>query len=512
MNKSMRRQAGNMLITTLLALVIASVFALVKVRENIIDQKRATGIGEAKLLSTLANGVNTLIANEWLDFQNGSTVTYNSVSVVPSTVSGVTTWSPTIAQLQSMGLPTTGWTATTSSITSGALTVTIMRTPSGCSGTACSVVGYVYAAAPYLNNNASGTTDSVVVGAMLTQLGTDGGVSLPTSTSTITGYASSWTYANPVTSSPAGVVAVQVGVSSAAYAQFVRIGDTRDPSLQGALTVAGATTLKSTLGVTGTTTLASTLNVTGATAMASTLGVAGAATLSSTLGVSGASTLTGAVSGGSTATFASRVKGQMLASSTTAAAGASCSGYSEGDTVLDATTTGTVLTCRSSVWVRPGLPVGGNRRSMHDWHARRDDSQRGTDLSQCRIRLLERSRSKPGPHGPLPWHWGGHGRCTDLWNRRERSDRRHSARNWFRYRRHSRAQSVLVRDLVRKLDVDDFASSHRLRGRNVHLGLLRHGIRLQLGGDYFLQLRRRRLKRALAVVNLSAFFHFWNPK
>jgi len=48
----------------------------------------------------------------------------------------------------------------------------------------------------------------------------------------------------------------------------------------------------------------------------------------------------------------------MLASSTTAAAGASCSGYSEGDTVLDATTTGTVLTCRSSVWVRPGLPVG----------------------------------------------------------------------------------------------------------------------------------------------------------
>ena len=78
-----------------------------------------------------------------------------------------------------------------------------------------------------------------MVGAILSKLGVKGGVSLPVSPGTITGYGGSWAVPNPVGGSPAGVPGAYFGTTSGTTSQFVRIQDSRNPDLQGALSVAG---------------------------------------------------------------------------------------------------------------------------------------------------------------------------------------------------------------------------------------------------------------------------------
>lgn len=85
-----------------------------------------------------------------------------------------------------------------------------------------------------------------------------GGQSLPGQGAVIRG---------PLMSSPnpmgnvEGIVCGTSKVDTAFFQQFVRVGDTRDPSLAGPLTVAGATKLNSSLDVAGTVTAATALNV-----------------------------------------------------------------------------------------------------------------------------------------------------------------------------------------------------------------------------------------------------------
>ena len=84
-------------------------------------------------------------------------------------------------------------------------------------------------------------SDGAVIGPILARIGADSGVSLPMDPAHIQGFGNTWSLDNPVPGQPAGVVAVRVGTASSGFGQFVRIGDTRDPSLQGNLTVAGNT-------------------------------------------------------------------------------------------------------------------------------------------------------------------------------------------------------------------------------------------------------------------------------
>jgi hypothetical protein len=241
----------------LLITAIAAVGAL-QVRRA--EQKRAAGIAEASVLEALRNGLNAAIFEQIIALQQGNPLVKNGVSVVPAVVGGELVWQPTPAQLAAMTYLPPGWAASESTVASAPYVMTFKRVPSGCVAASCGIEGYVAIAGAVRDPAAGGAMDGVTIGAILAKIGADAGVSLPTAANQITGFNETWTAPNPLAAT-AGVVAVRVGTASAGFSEFVRIGDPRDPSLAGNLTVAKALSIGGSAGISGA------LSVTGPTTL-----------------------------------------------------------------------------------------------------------------------------------------------------------------------------------------------------------------------------------------------------
>jgi len=93
--------------------------------------------------------------------------------------------------------------------------------------------------APVLDVGRTSAVDGVLIGPILTRAGVDGGVSLPTTPGTISGFHGTWYAPNPLPGNPPGVVAMRFGTQTGGFSQFVRVGDLRDPSLRGNLSAEG---------------------------------------------------------------------------------------------------------------------------------------------------------------------------------------------------------------------------------------------------------------------------------
>ncbi len=234
-----RGQRGNALVFALLGLLISALAAAGVIQGNRLQARHEAGNGEATILEKLRDATNSAILDGLGAIQNGTAFGKNGVTVAPVDVGGELVWKPTVAQLADMGYLPTGWSATASSLNDAPYAIAFGRVPAGCVAAACTVEGYVVLQGPIR----SGATDSdgAVIGPILARIGADSGVSLVTDPAHIQGFGNTWRVDNPVPGQPAGVVAVRVGTASAAFGQFVRIGDTRDPNLAGDLTVAGNT-------------------------------------------------------------------------------------------------------------------------------------------------------------------------------------------------------------------------------------------------------------------------------
>jgi hypothetical protein len=237
--KRRRSQRGNGLVFALLGLLVSAIGAAGIIQGNHLQARHDAGNGEATILDGLRNAANGLVFDAITQIQAGSAVARNGVTVTPAQVDGELVWQPSIAQLVGMGYLPPGWTATTSTLNDAPYEISFRRSPAACVGSACGVEGHVLLAGPIRRGAAD--SDGALIGPILTRIGADSGVSLPTSPAQITGFGNTWTLSNPVAGQPAGVVAVRVGSASSAYGQFVRIGDSRDPNLAGNLTVAGNT-------------------------------------------------------------------------------------------------------------------------------------------------------------------------------------------------------------------------------------------------------------------------------
>jgi hypothetical protein len=180
-------------------------------------------------------------------------------------------WQPSVQELRGLGyLPSSFNAGTSTSASGGQYRIEIRREPVGCelvvgsfNGSACKLEGMVVLDQPLLDRNSpGGQMDATMVGTALKKLGADGGASLHASLMAvvdrdaatgvvrdrrgyIAGYNSMWFLPNPVAGSPAGVLAARVGADSQGFAQFVRINDTRNISLQGELQVVGVVTAAS---------------------------------------------------------------------------------------------------------------------------------------------------------------------------------------------------------------------------------------------------------------------------
>jgi hypothetical protein len=234
------RQRGNALVWALLALLLMAVAGVGTLQAQRTQQRRDAGYAEATVLQALRNAVNAAIFEQVVGLQAGNALAKNGVSVAPVMSGGMLVWSPTVPQLAAMGYLPSGWTVTTSALNGAPYAVSFQRTPAGCAPAACAIEGQVVVMGALNDTGTPGQMDGVTVGALLTRIGADAGVSLPTAPGAISGFDNTWSAANPVAGAPPGVLAVRVGTASAGFSQFVRINDSRDPNLAGSLTVAGA--------------------------------------------------------------------------------------------------------------------------------------------------------------------------------------------------------------------------------------------------------------------------------
>ena len=234
-----RGERGNALLFALLGLLVSALAAVGVIQGNRLQAKHEAGNAEATIFEKLRDATNSAIFDGLGAIQNGAAFGRNGVTVVPVDVGGELVWTPTIAQLASMGYLPTGWSATSSALNAAPYAISFNRVPAGCVAAACNVEGHVVLQGPIRSGAAD--SDGAVIGPILARIGADSGVSLATDPTHIQGFGNTWRLDNPVPGQPSGVVAVRVGTASAAFGQFVRIGDTRDPNLAGNLTVAGNT-------------------------------------------------------------------------------------------------------------------------------------------------------------------------------------------------------------------------------------------------------------------------------
>ena len=233
------RQRGNALVFALLGLLVSALGAVGMIQGNRLQARQAAGNGEATILEKLRDASNDAIFDGLAAIRNGLAFGRNGVTITPVDVGGERVWKPTVAELAAMGYLPTGWTATASSLNAAPYAISFARIPAGCAAAACSVEGIVVLQGAIRAGSAD--SDGAVIGPILTRIGADSGVSLPTDPAHIQGFGNTWRVDNPVAGQPAGVVAVRIGTTSSSFGQFVRIGDARDPNLQGNLSVAGNT-------------------------------------------------------------------------------------------------------------------------------------------------------------------------------------------------------------------------------------------------------------------------------
>ena len=233
------RQRGNALVFALLGLLVSALGAAGVLQGERLKARHEAGNAEATVLDDLRGAANNAIFESMGLIQNGVAISKNGVTVTPESVDGELVWRPQVAQLAAMGYLPPGWTATVSPLNNAPYVIDFKRVPAGCVAAACNIEGHVVLAGA-IRGGADGS-DGAVIGPILAHIGADSGVSLSTDPSRIVGFGNTWSLDNPVPGQPAGVVAVRVGTASSGYGQFVRVGDSRDPDLQGDLTVAGNT-------------------------------------------------------------------------------------------------------------------------------------------------------------------------------------------------------------------------------------------------------------------------------
>ena len=252
------RQKGNALVMALLALILSAVTATALFQQKERDRKAGTGHAEGTVLDHLRTAAQTAMLDFMLDIQAGHALSKPSatqpgaiVTITPTGTAPDLTWRPTQRQLADMGYLPAAWTDTTSLINNAPYDISWRRTP-GCATTDCDIEGAVVLMGAVRDpTDPPGTSDAWTLGPILTHFGVEAGVSLPGSPAVVTGFGSTWTLPNPVPGAPPGVVAVRFGTASSLMSRFVRVGDTRDPSLAGKLTVQGATRLNGGAGVQG---------------------------------------------------------------------------------------------------------------------------------------------------------------------------------------------------------------------------------------------------------------------
>lgn len=241
-----RRSSGFTLIELMIALAIGAVITTIYQGYQILEAaENAVADGTGEYLLVVRDGLVRYQQENFTALSNGSPVSGYADPLAP-TIDELKT-----AKKLPPGLPST---------TAGGKAVRTLLTRDSCPGASCVVRGIAYVNAAFtVGRTGTATRLDLALQAVQTMKGA-GGMSFQDAPGTIRGAAGSAT--NPL-GNVAGVVAAFSFMDTSFYNQFVRMNDTRDPNLQGALSVAGAGKFGGTLDVAGLARMANGVDVTG---------------------------------------------------------------------------------------------------------------------------------------------------------------------------------------------------------------------------------------------------------
>lgn len=238
------RQRGFAMMEVSLALIITAFAALGTIKANLQAQHLEFAAIQGDGLRIARDAGETYAQENYTALQSGGAVTKNGYTVNPGTSDGQT-YRPTVTDLIGLGYLQTGFSVQGSFSNGqppGSYRFTLQRTPAGCeliaAGASCDIKGFAYLDQPI---RAAGSTepDGPAISSMASKLGGNAGFTLLPTPTQIIGPNGVWPEPNPLPGSPSGVIAARFGFGSSGLGQFVRIADSRDPNLQGNLSVAG---------------------------------------------------------------------------------------------------------------------------------------------------------------------------------------------------------------------------------------------------------------------------------
>lgn len=296
------RQRGFLMLEVSLALLLALIAgaAAIKTSQRATDATNA--MTQADTLEFYRDAAETLVQENYTQFQAGQPISRNGVTLVFGTNPGEAL-QPTTANLKAMalGVDNAAEQGFFKSLANANYQINIQRSPAGCAsapnplnGTLCNIKGTVCFTRPVQEYGAlPGETDGFAVGKMLGRIGGNGGTSIEGVQTVITGNGGGWSEPNPIAGTPAGIVCDRFGFGSSGLASFLRLNDNRDPNFQGGMSLSGINSTGSTLSVTGTATISGGLNIGGATTLNGSTTIGGDLVIKDALGNACVRILTG---------------------------------------------------------------------------------------------------------------------------------------------------------------------------------------------------------------------------
>jgi len=197
---------------------------------------------QGESIQALRTAANKLVMNNYAAYQAGQAITVNAINLPAGNGAGQAD-NFTTAQLSAMdlGVNNAQTNGSYKSLNDATYQFTVNRT-AACAVTpglpACQVTGLVCLTRPVRAYNApAGELDAQALGVMFGKLGSNGGASFPGAAATITGADGTWNAPNPM-GNVAGIICARFGYGSETD-DYVRVADSRDPNLQGGLTING---------------------------------------------------------------------------------------------------------------------------------------------------------------------------------------------------------------------------------------------------------------------------------
>lgn len=258
--RSRRSERGFTIIELGVVLTVIGIMASVYARygASIGQEQRGKLIGQT--VATVHNAAEDYARRYRAEILNNTAITAPAVVAV--------TRAPTTAEFFALGQTPNLISAAVAR--GGNIQIRLSPSPVGCVMPACEIQILTYLDAPVLNSNENVVARGVLAAATR-EAGARAGGSESFAPTRLRGLDGMWDAANPVAGNPVGIFAMMSSTADIGSSQYVRIRDSRDPDLQGPLTVAGNVAANGSLTATGATTL------NGATTINNTLAVTGTA-------------------------------------------------------------------------------------------------------------------------------------------------------------------------------------------------------------------------------------------